>query len=338
MEIRIPEKRKIPGVCYVPGDDGIELPVVDVTHPAFQFDITPEELAGIEEKTLRGLHQSSKMPPFLLKYYARRSIVMRGTMQAAGGYLSGMATYLQKLGPDNLGRGYAGRIDRRLVSTIAPVAGRIRLRNMARGIADGLSPALAQGNNHPLHLLNIGGGTAIDSLNALILIHKEQPQWLDKRQVIVHVLDLDTAGPGFGARALAAATAADGPLAGLAASFDRIRYDWADPGPLERLMNEISDNGAAMAGSSEGGLFEYGTDDDIIANLSALDGTSDEIVMVGSIIRDGRLSRTIKELGRMTIQIRRLDEFGTLVSRAGWRIVHAIDDNPLYDVVTLKRS
>lgn len=338
MDVTIPEKCKVAGVCYVSDNDGIELPVVDITHPAFQFDITPGELAAIEERTLRGLEKSSKMPAFLLRYYAKRSIVMRGTMAAAGGYLSGMATYLQKLGPDNLGRGYAGRIDRRLLSSIAPVAGRIRLRDMARGIADSLSPALTPENDRPLHLLNIGGGTAMDSLNALLLVRKEHPQWLNGRQVVIHVLDLDAAGPDFGAHALAVMTAAGGSLEGLAASFDHIRYDWTDSGPLEKLMNEMRGEGAVIAGSSEGGLFEYGRDDDIMANLSAIGGAVGEIAIVGSIIREGRLSRTIKEVSRMTIQIRRLDEFEALIASVGWNVVHATDDNPLYQVISLQKA
>lgn len=32
---KVPEKNKVPGVCYALTDDGIELPVVDITNPAF---------------------------------------------------------------------------------------------------------------------------------------------------------------------------------------------------------------------------------------------------------------------------------------------------------------
>lgn len=333
MEIAVPEKNKIPGVCYTVNDDGIELPVVDITHPAFQFIITAAELAEIEERTLRSLNSSSKMPAFLLKYYARRSIVMRGTMQAIGGYLSGMATYLQKIGPDNLGRGYAGRNDRQMLASAAPVSVRIRLRNMARGTVDGLASDLATEDRRPLHLVNIGGGTAIDSLNALILMRREHPQWLERRSVHIHVLDIDTVGPGFGARALAALTAPGGPLAGTDVSFAHTKYDWTDPAPLAELIAGLRNENAVIAGSSEGGLFEYGTDDDIIANLNALG----EMVVVGSIIGDGRLSRVIKDVSRMTIQIRPPEEFEAVVRRAGWTVTTMVADNPLYAVVTLQK-
>ena len=34
---KIPEQNKKPGVCYAVTDDGLELPVIDITHPAFAW-------------------------------------------------------------------------------------------------------------------------------------------------------------------------------------------------------------------------------------------------------------------------------------------------------------
>ena len=42
----------------------------------------------------------------------------------------------------------------------------------------------------------IPGGQAIDSLNALIQLQKDQPAFLAGWQIGLHVFDLDTAGPG----------------------------------------------------------------------------------------------------------------------------------------------
>ena len=44
MIARIPETKKKPGVCYAPTDDGVELPVIDITHPAFALGLSGEEL------------------------------------------------------------------------------------------------------------------------------------------------------------------------------------------------------------------------------------------------------------------------------------------------------
>ena len=99
------------------------------------------------------------------------------------------------------------------------------MRDVARLLADGLAPALAAQPGAPVHLLNIGGGPATDSLNALILLQKEQPQQLAGRQIVIHVLDLDATGPHFGARALDALLAAGAPLHGMMAAFQHIPYD-----------------------------------------------------------------------------------------------------------------
>jgi hypothetical protein len=41
-ETRLSERNKRPGVCYALTDDGIELPVIDLTHPAFTVPDQPQ--------------------------------------------------------------------------------------------------------------------------------------------------------------------------------------------------------------------------------------------------------------------------------------------------------
>ena len=44
MPPKIAEKKKKAGVCYAVTDDGLELPVIDVTHPAFEIQLNEGEL------------------------------------------------------------------------------------------------------------------------------------------------------------------------------------------------------------------------------------------------------------------------------------------------------
>ena len=69
---------------------------------------------------------------------------------------------------------------------------------------------------------------------------------------------------------LQALAAPGGPLAGLDVAFQHHPYDWNDTAPLARLLAGLTARGAIIAASSEGGLFEYGTDDAVVANLTAL--------------------------------------------------------------------
>jgi hypothetical protein len=43
---RIPETNKVPGLPYIFTDTGLELPVLDITHPLFEESIDENSLAG----------------------------------------------------------------------------------------------------------------------------------------------------------------------------------------------------------------------------------------------------------------------------------------------------
>jgi hypothetical protein len=330
----IREKNKRSGVSYALTNDGIELPVIDVTHPAFACKATQTELNAIAEATLQQLQRSARVPRFLLQLLARRSMIMRGSMAAGGSFMSGMTTYLCKINPENLGR-YAGRIDRQLAASLSPVCVRVRLSSSARLLADGLAPPLAA-RGDPLWLLNVAGGTAIDSLNALMILRKEQPQLLAGRCIRIKVLDPDQAAPAFGARALAALTAPAAPLHGIEVTFEHVAYDWND---ATDLLRQIDRPQAVVALSSEGGLFEYGSDAAIDANLRTLcDHSPDDSVIVGSYLKDERAPRSIKEISKMRVRLFDQQTFDAAVGRAGWRVECALDGNPMYRVVSLRKA
>ncbi len=237
MQIAIPEMNKKPGVCYAVTDDGLELPVIDVTHPAFAVEISEGEMDRLLQEYIRTVKRNQgKLSGFIqrlfMKLMAKRSVIMRGIMEAAGGFMSGMNTYILKLGPDNLGEGYASDIDRQISASAAGLTMRLRLQDIVHMLAEGIVPALTSGGSEALHLLNIGGGPAIDSLNAVILIQKERPNLLTGRPIFVHSLDPDEAGPNFGRRALDALQAEGDPLHGLKISFQHTRYDWSRYGGI----------------------------------------------------------------------------------------------------------
>jgi hypothetical protein len=337
MNPKIPEKNKITGVCYAVTDDGLELPVIDITHPAFAFEISDAELNTL----IDNLARSASLPPEVLQSVAQKSILFRGMAESAGTFTTGMMTYLNKLEPDNLGDGYATPVDRQWAASLTPVTFRWRMRHVSRLLADGLAPILNQREKAPLHLINIAGGPAVDSLNALILLQKEQPDLLAGRQITIHVLDLDPQGPHFGGRALVALQAQGGPLHGLTAAFDPIHYDWTDTSILRRLIDQFESE-VIVAGSSEGGLFEYASDEEIVANLKALHaGTPADMVMVGPVIRnaqtlDPRLRGSEHVPGRPAVRYIGLEAFGKLAHLAGWTIEQTLD-GPMHQVVSLKK-
>jgi hypothetical protein len=338
-EIRRAEHNKKPGVCYAVTDDGLELPVVDVTHPAFGATPSEERLQALANHFLEEQRRFAKLPRWLrrvmLRFFMRGSRIGRGLRRADGHFLDGMTTYLFKLGPKNLGS-YAVPVDRRILMSLPAVSVRLRLADMARLLADGLAPRLAANASRPLYFVNIAGGPAIDSLNALITLGRERADLLASRRITVHVLDADQHGPAFGARALQALQAPGAPLAGLGIVFHHSRYDWRDVSGLTLALDDAKRAGAQLVVSSEGGLFEYGSDNDILANLRALrQGADDDVFVVGSVTRDDEIIQTLKLTSTMATQPRGLAVFTALAADAGWQVTRAVA-RPLSDQVLLE--
>jgi hypothetical protein len=77
---------------------------------------------------------------------------------------------------------------------------------------------------------------------------------------------------------------------------------------------------ASCAVSSEGGLFEYGSDDEITANLTALHQlTPPDAIVVGSASRETEMTRMHASIG-VTLRPRTRDAFRALAEQAGWRV------------------
>ncbi len=341
MQPKIPEKNKKAGVCYAVTDDGLELPVIDVTHPAFAIRLTDRELDELLQKHLKEVKSQERVPAFLmwliLGFMQRRSFLMRGIAASAGTFLSGMNTYIMKLGADNLNDGYYTNIDRRIAASLPVVSIRLRLQDIAHLLADGIAPALGAKGKAALHLLNIGGGPAIDSLNVLIVLQKEHPGLLSERRVFIHILDLEDAGPSFGARALTSLLAENSPLHGLEVGFDHVKYDWSDPTVLRKLVSSFDGQGVVVAASSEGALFEYSSDEEIVANLRTLLETSTaDVVMAGTVTRADDIGRLLNGTSRAAINLRGLEAFKELAQRAGWKITKEIDRPMSHDILLEK--
>jgi len=337
-----PELNKKPGVHYAFTVDDLELPIVDVTHPAFAVSPTDAEQTKLVADFLAREMPFAKLPPVLrrglLSFFLRGSVLARGIRGSQGTFLPGMSTYLLKLGPDNLGAAYAKPIDRRIAAALPALAVRWRLNDMAHLLAEQLAPLLDARAKAPLRFVNIAGGPAMDSLNALLLLARDRPGLLAGRAVAIDVLDADSDGPAFGARALAALSTPGAPLHAVDARLRHVVYDWNDPRPLRAVLEEARAEGALAVGSSEGGLFEYGTDEAIVANLTAVRETAPrDFAIVGSVTRADRPIQRLRETSQPATRPRGLEVFRPLVTRAGWRVTRAIE-RPFSDQVVLVRD
>lgn len=332
------------GLCYAVTDDGLRLPVIDVSHPAFAIQLSEAEVDALLQEHLKTLRKQGRFSVFLqqrvfMPLVKNQSILMRGLMDASGTFLSGVNTYILKLGADNLDSSYASQIDRQIAASLPTLSVRLRLQDLVHMLADGLTPALEHKPGRPLHLLNIGGGPAIDSLDALILVRKRRPALIAGRQIFVHCLDMDEAGPHFGARALTALQAEGAPLHDLDVDFEPVKYDWSHPDDIRALAATFGEGPSVMGASSEGALFEYGSDEEVSGNLKALhEVMPDDAVVTGSVTRADEVGRLLNSTSNAALRLRGMQAFTRLANQAGWDVATIIDRPMNHDVCLKKIS
>src|SRR5580704_1030533 len=314
-------------VVYAMTDEGEKLAVIDVTNPAFAVNATDEELAAMAEQYILEAGRQQEIPA-ALREALRSSKLGRGLMAASGTFLDGMTTYLLKLGPQNLGEG-TSPIDQRIAASFPAFTARLRLQDMALLLADGLAKTAAVDPRRRVCLVNIGGGPSADSWNALICLRNERAELLADREIEIAIMDLDERGPAFGSRALDALGADGAPLSGVSIRFRHFRYEWSCTERLRDALEELRASDAACGISSEGGLFEYGSDEDIVSNLRVLHaGTARDSIVVGSVTRDGRPVRASLIANRVSTRPRTIEAFRALAEKGGW-IVQLVMERPL---------
>jgi hypothetical protein len=314
------------GIAFARTREGFDLPVIDVTHPRFAVPADPALVQQLGDAFIADERRRRYIPAFIMRMMlraaARKSQLIHALFHSQTGFLDSITTYVLKLGADNLVPPYDSPMDRRLASSPHIVLVRLRMQQIAHLMAEAMADDLtAAGPAAPLSLINIGGGPALDSINALIVLRHARPDLLN-RPIAIEVLDSNADGVFFGANALAALKAEHGPLAGLDIGMNHHDYDWDRPVALESLVGKLVSAGAVIAASSEGALFEYGSDEAIVANLKVVhaDGKGARFV-AGSVTSADNIRRRMINRTLFKLKARGLEGIAPLAAQAGFRIV-----------------
>ncbi|MFJ7887061.1 hypothetical protein ACIQYL_03115 [Lysinibacillus xylanilyticus] len=256
-------------------------------------------------------------------------------------YLSGMRTLLYKLGP-NLSRGIKlGFRDKWAVKQTSFMGLRIRLRDLCQRQSKILQPQLKQFPERNLCFFNIAGGAATDSINTLILLQESEPELLRSRKIEINILDIDTYGPNFAKRCIDVLKQPGEHFYGQDIALNIIHYDWSQPDALLKMCLDRSD--CIQLFSSEGGLFEYGLDSDIIDNLNYFYTNSPADARVtGSLIFD-RANVNSGYLGFtefIGVQIRYLGLKGLqrILTETSWALEESHEIDTIYILFSLKKA
>ena len=343
-ELSNPSDRAPDRVLYAQTSEGLTLPILDVTNPAFALSLSEAEQRAKLDEFIHQTNPFDKLPGPLrelaMRLVLRKSQLGRLVRSADGTFLSGMNTYLLKLGASGQYPAHASAIDARVRAALPVLSLLLRVQDVAELLADAIVNTLSTQPARPLCLLNIAGGPAIDSLNALLLSQRRQPALLRERSIAIDVLDLDRGGPQFGRRALEALVASGAPLHGLHATFRDRAYDWSDSSGLQPVLDEARAQNALLLASSEGALFEYGSDAQIVDNLQRLrNGAARDFMIAGSVTRADEAMRVLRQrrTRQSGVRPRGLPVFTELAERAGFRVLRAIE-RPFSDQVALVPS
>ncbi|MCX6233457.1 MAG: hypothetical protein NT175_01855 [Bacteroidetes bacterium] len=346
MENKLCEKNKIKGLSYAFTDKGIELPVLDITHPLFTESINEDKLkkmlTEIEKKGEKRAESFQKMPAFFKNYLAKRSYIMAGLLlnDTDDAFLSGMSTLMMKLGPGLIGKGRKRFFDRLASKSFGAIVLRMRVRDICHCQAEALIPLLIKSPGKSICFINIAGGTASDSINTLILIQKKDPSLLQNRKIEINVLDVDTFGPGFAGRCVESLKASGARFNDLDVSFRYIPYNWNSTARLTELLAERKEWIEICA--SEGGLFEYASDEEIIQNLNTIyDNSQDHIIIAGSLLRDIETVdpgiRAAMKITHIKARLLGIDGLNHNLEKTRWRIDSLSEGNPRYVIFSLKK-
>lgn len=321
-------------ILYAVFENEIQFPILDITHPLFNASIDEQAYHLSCLKSARSIESLKKMPGFIQKTFVKMSNVDNS-------HLSGMRTLLYKLGPE-LSRGIKlGFRDKWAVKQTSFMGLRIRLRDLCRHQSKILHPQLKQFPERNLCFCNIAGGPASDSINTLILLQESDPELLKGRKIEINILDIDTYGPNFAKRCINVLKQPGERFHDLDITLNIIHYDWSAPEALRKMSLERSD--WIQLCSSEGGLFEYGSDAEIIENLNCLYTNSPADARVtGSLIFDrahvnpGYLGFT--EFIGVQIRYLGLEGLQQILTQTSWVLEESHDIETIYSLFSLKKA
>jgi hypothetical protein len=341
-------KNKIPKLSYAFTLNGVELPVLDTTHPLFLSTIDEvklKEMLRKSEKTAdKTAEKFNNMPLYIKKFLAKRSFIMSELLQENGdnAFLTGLSTLMLKLGPSLIGKGRKRFLDRLSLKGIGGIVLRMRVRDISKCMAKSIIPLLTRSSEKNICFINIAGGAASDSINALFLILQENPVLLKNRKIEINVLDIDTYGPAFADRCIAALKAPGNRFSDLNISFKHIHYDWNSTAKLEELLSERKE--WLQICSSEGGLFEYCSDEVIIENLKTIYvNSSEDIIIAGSLLHDIKIVdagiiAALKISTSIKPRFLGLEGLKSIINKNKWKLDSLIKGNPRYLIFALKKE
>jgi hypothetical protein len=312
--------------------NGVALPLLDIDDPAFarQADYA-EYLREDAEMDARGA--SIAASPRFVKWIIKRLTNVNGDS------LGGVKTLILKLGPEMLEGVEVPPLQRWFSRQFTSRALRVRLIRTCAMQAEFLRSKLEEGRSKDVLFINVGGGPSTDSINVLLSLGRRNRRLLKGRKIEIAILDMDDLGPEYAIKALDALKRTEDSLRGLDIGVRAVKRDWSNAEGLSSLL----DRNRITIYASEGGIFEYGSLDDISNNLRALrEGAGDDVAAFGSVLKPrdevNKGYAASADISGIGIRYWGLEGIRSAIEAEGWKIAATESVGTIFDVFELRRS
>ena len=194
-DLEINEELKKEKILYAYLHESMNLPIIDVENPA--FNLSSDELKNTEYK----VKKPNIIQKILFRFIGRKSILAKIISSSNSTYVSGIGTYMLKIGAENLDKEYFNDIDKSIASSLPCLSARLRLQECSYLIYESIEELL-RNNKRNLYLLNIAGGVAFDSINSLMIMKRKNPELLSQIKTKILVLDITDEGIDFAKKSI----------------------------------------------------------------------------------------------------------------------------------------
>ncbi len=148
---------------------------------------------------------------------------------------------------------------------------------------------------------------------------------------------MNNEGPDFASKALKSLQEPGSALSGLKAEILIKKHNRSNTEQLGQYLKENIKTEAIIAISSEGGLFDYCSDDLLFSNLKEIySSTPDNVLLAGTLSRQDDIGKRFNTVSNATID-RNIEEFDFLVNKCGWSIDKSFIE-PLSLVFRMKKT
>jgi hypothetical protein len=310
--------------------DGTNLPVLDISDEKFTKYSNYETFLDLDRK-MDNRGESIEHEPVIIKKFIKR------LANTGNDSLSGLTTLFLKLGPELLSGCNVPYFTKWLSKQFISYALRIRLLKLCEMQIKYIQDIVLENPEKNICVINVGGGPSVDSVNVVKMLVDNNPNIFIDRSLEIAIFDRDLLGPEYAKKSFIELVGCDNKKV----TLKTVYYDWSKIDVLKEYLNANHDK--IIIYVSEGGIFEYGTKEEIIENLNELATIKTKnIVVFGSVVKaedeinKGYLASS--KISGIQLKFWGVKGLAKLIENTSWEIEQSESLGKIFEVFTLRKN